>query len=151
MSMPNYSQGMWVQPDVFGLFSVSVGSFSDNPGLGTIVFSDNLGRKVRCSQAGRFIFSGRYTYETPFDRYDTPFDGDAALQALDARVDALEARVDRLERVMDKGFARLEVTLDRLKAKVNRTILLMTHLFFWWTVALSLEIIISFGLVAWWR
>jgi hypothetical protein len=34
---------MWVQPDVFELFSESVGSFSANVGLRALIFSLNLG------------------------------------------------------------------------------------------------------------
>jgi hypothetical protein len=34
---------MWVHPDVLRLFSVSVGSFSDNVGVSALIFSDNLG------------------------------------------------------------------------------------------------------------
>jgi hypothetical protein len=45
MSIANYSQGTWVEPDVLGLFSGSVGSFSDNVGLGRAIFSVNLGMK----------------------------------------------------------------------------------------------------------
>jgi hypothetical protein len=43
MSKANRSQVTWVQPDVFGLFSLSVGSFSANVGLSAIIFSLNLG------------------------------------------------------------------------------------------------------------
>jgi hypothetical protein len=41
---------------------MSVGSFSDNVGLGRVIFSVNVGMKLRCFRAERFIFSGRYTY-----------------------------------------------------------------------------------------
>jgi hypothetical protein len=34
MSKANCSHRIWVQPDVLGLFSVGVGSFSDNVGSG---------------------------------------------------------------------------------------------------------------------
>jgi hypothetical protein len=43
--MPFGSHGIWVQPDVFGLFSESVGSFSNNLGFSTSIFSRNVGRK----------------------------------------------------------------------------------------------------------
>ena len=56
--MPFGSHGIWVQPDVFGLFSESVGSFSNNLGFSASIFSRNVGRKRRCSRAGRFMFSG---------------------------------------------------------------------------------------------
>jgi hypothetical protein len=39
MSKVNRSQVMWAPPDVLGLFSGSVGSFSDNLGLGRVIFS----------------------------------------------------------------------------------------------------------------
>ena len=67
MSQANRSHIMWVQPDVLGLFSVSVSSFSDNVGLSALIFSDNVGTKGRCYRAEPFIFSGRYIYrsETP--------------------------------------------------------------------------------------
>ena len=61
MSQANRSHIMWVQPDVLGLFSVSVSSFSDNVGLSALIFSDNVGTKGRCYRAEPFIFSGRYT------------------------------------------------------------------------------------------
>jgi hypothetical protein len=54
---------MWAEPDVFGLFSVSVGSFLDNLGWGRAIFSQNVGMKLRCSRADRFTFAGRYTYD----------------------------------------------------------------------------------------
>ena len=47
---------MWVQADVLGLFLGSVGSFSDN-----------VGTKLRCSRAERFMFSRRYTYLSVYD------------------------------------------------------------------------------------
>jgi hypothetical protein len=53
---------MWVKPDVCGLFSMSVGSFSGNMGLSALIFSDNVGRKLRCFRAEPFIFSGHYNY-----------------------------------------------------------------------------------------
>jgi hypothetical protein len=53
---------MWVQTDVLGLFSGSVGSFLVIVGLGRVIFSVNVGTKVRCFRAEPFIFSGRYTY-----------------------------------------------------------------------------------------
>jgi hypothetical protein len=62
MSQANCSHRIWVQPDVLGLFSVGVGSFSDNLGLRAIIFSDNVGRKLRYSRAERFMLSGRYSY-----------------------------------------------------------------------------------------
>ena len=40
--------------------SLSVGSFSDNVGLSALIFSLNLGTKLRCSRAERFTLSGRY-------------------------------------------------------------------------------------------
>jgi hypothetical protein len=52
MSKVNRSHGIWVQPDVFGLFSGSVGSFSANVGLRAAIFSLNVGMKVCCSRAG---------------------------------------------------------------------------------------------------
>jgi hypothetical protein len=52
---------MCAQPDVLGLFLVSVGSFSDNVGLSALIFSDNLGTKPRCYRAERFMFSGYYS------------------------------------------------------------------------------------------
>jgi hypothetical protein len=36
---------VWIQPDVFGLFSRSVGSFSVNLGLSAMIFSWNVGSK----------------------------------------------------------------------------------------------------------
>jgi hypothetical protein len=36
--MPFGSHGIWVQPDVFGLFSESVGSFSNNLGFSASIF-----------------------------------------------------------------------------------------------------------------
>jgi hypothetical protein len=59
--MPFGSHGIWVQPDVFGLFSASVGSFLIIVGLSTVIFSLNLGTKLRCYRAGRFMFSGCYS------------------------------------------------------------------------------------------
>src|SRR5262247_2729570 len=56
---------MWVPRDVLGLFSMSVGSCSDNLGWGRVIFSANVGRKLRCSRAGRFTLSGRYSYHSP--------------------------------------------------------------------------------------
>jgi ABC transporter substrate binding protein len=53
---------MWVQPDVVGLFLVNVGSFSDNVGLRAVIFSVNVGTKLRCSRAEPFIFSRHYSY-----------------------------------------------------------------------------------------
>jgi hypothetical protein len=35
-----------------------------NVGLGRVLFSLTVGTKMRCSRAGRFIFSGRYSYQT---------------------------------------------------------------------------------------
>ena len=61
MSTANRSQLTWVQSDVCGLFSVWVRSFSDNLGLSAIIFSVNVGTKLRCSRAERFMFSRRYT------------------------------------------------------------------------------------------
>jgi hypothetical protein len=61
MSKAHRFHRMWVQPDVFGLFSGSVGSFSDNVGLSAIIFSVNVGTKLRCFRAEPFIFSGRYS------------------------------------------------------------------------------------------
>jgi hypothetical protein len=55
------AQVIWVQADVFGLFSVSVGSFLDNLGWGRAIFSQNVGMKLRCSRADRFTFAGRYS------------------------------------------------------------------------------------------
>ena len=43
MGKVNHSHLMWVQPDVCGLFSGSVRSFSANVGWGAFIFSDNLG------------------------------------------------------------------------------------------------------------
>jgi integrase len=43
--------------------SHNVGSFLDNVGWGRVLFSWNVGTKVRCSRAGRFIFSRRYSYQ----------------------------------------------------------------------------------------
>jgi hypothetical protein len=37
MGKASYSQVMWVLPDVFGLFSNDVGSFSDNLGSGRLL------------------------------------------------------------------------------------------------------------------
>jgi hypothetical protein len=53
---------MWAQLDVFGLFSISVGSFLDNAGLSALIFSFNVGTKLRCSRAERFMLSRRYIY-----------------------------------------------------------------------------------------
>jgi hypothetical protein len=41
MSKTNRSHGMWVWTDVLGLFSVCVGSFAENLGLGAMIFSLN--------------------------------------------------------------------------------------------------------------
>jgi hypothetical protein len=73
MSIVNRSQVMWAPPDVFGLFSGSVGSFSDNLGLGGVIFSFNAGTKPRCSRAGRLMFSGRYNYAANPERTPAPF------------------------------------------------------------------------------
>jgi hypothetical protein len=54
MSKANRSHRMWVQPDVLGLFLDNVRSFSIIVGLSAMIFSWNLGRKWRCSRAGRF-------------------------------------------------------------------------------------------------
>ena len=62
MSKVHRSHSIRVQPDVFGLFSGSVGSFSANVGLSALIFSDNLGTKRRCYRAERFMFSGYYSY-----------------------------------------------------------------------------------------
>jgi hypothetical protein len=72
MSIVNRSQVMWAPPDVFGLFSGSVGSFSDNLGLGGVIFSFNAGTKPRCSRAGRLMFSGRYNYAANPERTPAP-------------------------------------------------------------------------------
>jgi hypothetical protein len=61
-ALTSHSQGMWVPPDVRGLFSKNVGSFLNSPGLGALIFSWNLGRKLRCSRAKRFMLSRRYNY-----------------------------------------------------------------------------------------
>jgi hypothetical protein len=58
-----YSHRLWAESDVCGLFSVSVGSFLDNVGLNALIFSVNVGMKLRCFRAELFIFSGRYTYQ----------------------------------------------------------------------------------------
>jgi hypothetical protein len=42
--------------------SLSVGSFSVNVGLGRVIFSFNVGMKLRCSRAEQFMFSGCYSY-----------------------------------------------------------------------------------------
>ena len=62
MSQANRSQVTWVQPDVFELFLMSVGSCSANVGLCAIVFSWNVGPKTRCSRAEGFMLSSRYNY-----------------------------------------------------------------------------------------
>jgi hypothetical protein len=58
---------MWVQPDVLGLFSESVGSFSSIVGLSASIFSRIVGSILRCYRAEPFIFSGRYNYYTARD------------------------------------------------------------------------------------
>jgi hypothetical protein len=60
-ALAGHSYRMWVQPDVLGLFSDNVRSFSIIVGLSAVIFSINLGMKLRCSRAGRFMFSRRYT------------------------------------------------------------------------------------------
>jgi hypothetical protein len=52
MSKPNHSHKMRVRPDVRGLFSMSVGSFSGNVGLSRVMFSFNVGMSMRCYRAG---------------------------------------------------------------------------------------------------
>jgi site-specific recombinase XerD len=39
-----------------------MGLFLDNVGWGRVLFSPTVGTKMRCSRAGRLIFSGRYSY-----------------------------------------------------------------------------------------
>ena len=68
MSKANRSQITWVRSDVCGLFSWNVRSFSDNVGLSVLIFSDNLGTKLRCSRAERFMLSRRYTYTPALPR-----------------------------------------------------------------------------------
>jgi hypothetical protein len=48
------------QLDILGLFLDNMGSFSIIVGLHAIVFSWNPGTKLRCSRAGRLMFSGRH-------------------------------------------------------------------------------------------
>jgi hypothetical protein len=62
MSKLNCSQVVWARPDVFGLFSASEGTFSIIVGLSATIFSLNMGTKLRCYQAGRFMLSRRYNY-----------------------------------------------------------------------------------------
>jgi hypothetical protein len=66
MSIVNRSQVMWAPPDVFGLFSGSVGSFSDNLGLGGVIFSFNAGTKPRCS---RVVITTRPTQNVRLPRF----------------------------------------------------------------------------------
>jgi hypothetical protein len=44
----------------------SVGSFSIIVGLSALIFSLNLGRKLRCYRAERFMLSSRYNYLAAF-------------------------------------------------------------------------------------
>jgi hypothetical protein len=53
---------MWVLADVVGLFSINLVSFSHNVGRRVRIFSANVVPKSRCFRAGRFMFSGRYSY-----------------------------------------------------------------------------------------
>jgi hypothetical protein len=64
MSIENRSRRMWVQPDVLGLFLTSVGSFSANVGWSALLFSDNLGTKMRCYRAERVMLLGHYSYQS---------------------------------------------------------------------------------------
>jgi hypothetical protein len=61
MSKVNYSRGMWVRLDVLGLFLDNVRSFSMIVGLSAIIFSFNVGTKLRCSRARRFMLLRRYS------------------------------------------------------------------------------------------
>ena len=51
---------MWSRPDVIGLFSINVVSFSRNVVLSGPLFSGNVVRKSGCFWARRFMFSVRY-------------------------------------------------------------------------------------------
>jgi hypothetical protein len=62
MSKAHRSHRLWVWTDVRRLFSESVGSFSTIVGLSSIIFSSNVGMRMRCYRAEWFIFSGRYIY-----------------------------------------------------------------------------------------
>jgi len=70
--------------------------------------------------------------EIPCDRYETPFDSDEETRRVDAALDRIEARLVEIE-------ARLDARFDRL-----------TRQLYWWSVWLTLEVLVGFGLVAWW-
>ena len=52
---------VWSSPDVIGLFSINVVSFSIIVVLSALSFSANVVRDGRCFRARAFMFSGRYT------------------------------------------------------------------------------------------
>jgi hypothetical protein len=52
----------WPAVDVCKPARMFAGSFSNNPGRTGRVISAILGLKLRCLQAGMFIFASRYTY-----------------------------------------------------------------------------------------
>src|SRR5271166_1669318 len=54
---------MWSRPDILGLFSINVVSFSRNVVLSALSFSANVVRDGRCFRARAFMFSGRYSYK----------------------------------------------------------------------------------------
>jgi hypothetical protein len=60
----------------------------------------------------------------------------------DARLVEMDARLTRLEATL----TRLEGTVDHIEAK-----LLTTRDLWWVGLALTLEILVGFGLAAWWR
>jgi hypothetical protein len=74
--------------------------------------------------------------ETPFDRYDTSVDGDEETRRMNAALDWVEARLAATGARLDA----FEVRLARLDRRI-----------FWWGLVLTLEVLVGFGLVAWWR
>src|SRR2546428_8675238 len=65
MSKANRSQVMWAQSNVFGLFSVSVGSFSDNLGsYAILVIAERHGVKAG-SMPLRHLVPSRYNRHAP--------------------------------------------------------------------------------------
>jgi len=62
-------QTIWVGPDVCRLLAINLGCWQNNVGLRPPILSINLGRKLRCLQAGARMFAGRYSYWATFRQW----------------------------------------------------------------------------------